>query len=480
MNRNALRSNRRPFAARSSAASRAGVLAALALPLAATGIASAGDCLGGARAVEDQVVLRLAPGASIAAVLADAQAQFPGLSVIASIPAIRAWQIAVPEPLCESEVVDVLEDDPRILEITLNAIEESSEGQTQSFYFISIESAFSNQPVWDHIGLPIAHQLGRGAGTTVAIVDSGIDASHPVFANATILPGLSFLEGGPLDAGDGIDNDNDGATDESVGHGTHLTGVIAKMAPDAAILPIRVLDSDGLTNVFMLSQGIAAAITAGADVINVSIATESTAGILDDIVALAVAQGRIVVASAGNFGNETMQYPASLPGVFSIGSTAISDIKSAFSSYGDTLDLCAPGDAIVGPIPGGQSGPQYGSWSGTSMSAALVSGAVILAIARAESASAGLAALIATVEPLDALNPNYVGKLGFGRIDIGAAMQAIPAFLPEDLNQDGSVNSADLAILLGAWGSCKACAADLDGDGTVGAADLSLLLGAWG
>jgi hypothetical protein len=459
MNRNALRSNRRPFAARSSAASRAGVLAALALPLAATGIASAGDCLGGARAVEDQVVLRLAPGASIAAVLADAQAQFPGLSVIASIPAIRAWQIAVPEPLCESEVVDVLEDDPRILEITLNAIEESSEGQTQSFYFISIESAFSNQPVWDHIGLPIAHQLGRGAGTTVAIVDSGIDASHPVFANATILPGLSFLEGGPLDAGDGIDNDNDGVTDESVGHGTHLTGVIAKMAPDAAILPIRVLDSDGLTNVFMLSQGIAAAITAGADVINVSIATESTAGILDDIVALAVAQGRIVVASAGNFGNETMQYPASLPGVFSIGSTAISD---------------------VGPIPGGQSGPQYGSWSGTSMSAALVSGAVILAIARAESASAGLAALIATVEPLDALNPNYVGKLGFGRIDIGAAMQAIPAFLPEDLNQDGSVNSADLAILLGAWGSCKACAADLDGDGTVGAADLSLLLGAWG
>jgi hypothetical protein len=450
-------------------------IAAFAAPLFMTSLAAAGDCLGGARAVEDQVVIRLAPGASIAAVLADAQAAFPGLTAIASIPAIRAWQVAVPEPLCESEVVDALEDDPRVLEITLNAIEESSEGQTQSFYFISIESAFSTQPVWEHIGLPIAHRLGRGAGAIVAVVDSGIDPSHPVFAGATILPGISFLAGGPLDAGDGIDNDNDLAIDESVGHGTHLCGIIAKMAPDAALLPIRVLDSDGLTDVFTLSQGIAAAVTAGADVINVSIATESSAGILDDVVALAVAQGRIVVASAGNFGDETVQYPASLPGVISVGATLLTDIKSEFSSYGETLDLCAPGNAIVGPIPGGQ----YGEWSGTSMSAALVSGAATLAVARAEDVAVGLDALLATARPLDAINPNYVGKLGFGRIDIGAAMQAIPAFEPADLNRDGSVNSADLAILLGGWGACGSCAADLDGDGAVGAADLSLLLGAW-
>ncbi len=457
------------------AAARRLTLAAILAHGLVAGAAVGGDCLEDERAVEDQVILRLAPGASIAAVLADAQAQFPGLAAIAAIPEIGAWQLFVPEPLCETEVIDALEGDPRILEITVNAIEESSEGQTQSFYFISIESAFTNQPSWEHIGLPIAHRLGRGAGAIVAVVDSGIDPSHPAFAGATLLPGISLLPGGPLDAGDGIDNDNDGLIDESVGHGTHLSGVIAKMAPDAALLPIRVLDSDGLADVFTLSQGIAAAIAAGADVINVSIATESTAGILDDIVALAVSQGRIVVASAGNFGNETPQYPAALPGVISVGATLITDIKSEFSSFGESLDLCAPGNAIVGPIPGGQ----YGSWSGTSMSAALVSGAATLAVARAEDGAVGLDALLATARPLDAINPNYVGKLGFGRIDIGAAMQAIPAFAAADLNRDGSVNSADLAILLGGWGACGSCAADLDGDGAVGAADLSLLLGSW-
>jgi thermitase len=444
--------------------------------LTAGSIASA-DCLGEDLVVDNQIVLRLAPGASIVDVLASVAAEFPGLAPLQSIPQIGAWLVLVPEPLCEKDAIDLLEDDPRVLEAGFNDVEESSEGQTQSFYFISLEGLYATQYAWDRIELGGASTVTGGAGVVVAIVDSGIDALHPVFGGAGILPGFSFVPGssgvGDVgDVGDGIDNDGDGFTDESTGHGTHIAGAIRFVAPDAAILPVRVLDSDGVTSVFTLAAGIAAAAAAGADVVNVSVSSPEGGGVLDDAVAYAQSTGAIVVASAGNLGNDVPQFPAALPGVVSIASTGADDVKSRFSSFGTDVDLCAPGFEIVGPIPGGL----YASWSGTSMSAGIASGVLTLARAIEGDAASALAAVLASADDIFAANPDHPDGLGAGRVN---AMNAVGGSNP-DLDGSGTVDSADLGLLLGAWGACGGCAADLDRSGAVGASDLSILLGAWG
>lgn len=448
---------------------RLGAVVAMSLASAAHG----GGCIDESAVVDNQIVLRIAPGASIASILAAVQAEFPGLAPISSIPAINAWLVNVPEPLCESAAIDALEDDRRVLEIGFNDLEQSSEGQTQSFYFISETNQYTEQPAWDLLNVWDAHTFSTGLGVRIAIIDSGVDAGHPAFVGASFLPGISFLPGGPADVGDGIDNDGDGYIDESVGHGTHLAGLIHLIAPHAELLPIRVLDSDGVTNVFTLSAGVVAAAQAGAGIINISISSPEAATVLDEAVAYATSGGAILVASAGNLNDESMQFPAALPDVLSIASTSLVDEKSAFSSFGETIDLCVTGDEIVGPIPGGL----YGSWSGTSMAAGIASGVAALTLARASDVAVATDALLATAIDIDAANPNFVGKLGAGRLDALAAVMAIPS---ADLNGDGTVNSADLAILLGVWGRCAGCPADLDRDGAVGSSDLSILLGSWG
>ena len=137
-------------------------------------------------------------------------------------------------------------------------------------------------------------------------------------------------------------------------------------------------------------------------------------------------------------------------------------------------------------MPGGG----YAVWRGTSFSTAFVSGAA--AIVRAQhpewpDASTPLDAIVPAIEevlfasavPLDGLNPAYEGMLGAGRLDCAAAtLLGPPQPRPADLDFDGVVGAADLALLLGAWGSSGP--GDLDHSGTVGAADLALLLGAWG
>lgn len=435
--------------------------------------ALAGDCLDGSLAVEDQVVVRLVPGASIEALLADYAKALPGVAPIASIPAIDAWLLVVPEPLCELDVVDALEDDERVLETTLNGLEQSSEGQTQSFYFVSIEGLYLEQYAWNLVELGPALLLADGGGATIAIVDSGIDAAHPAFVGIDVLPGIVALQGATTvdDVGNGIDDDGDGFVDESVGHGTHLAGLIARVAPGAALLPVRVLDSDGRTDEFTLASGVVAATLAGADVINVSIAAEDTIGIVDDAVAFAIASGRVVVASAGNQDATNERYPAALPGVIAVAATDENDAKARFSAFGAWIAIAAPGAGIVGPIPGGI----YGAWSGTSMSAAIASGVAGLARGALGSPEAARAALLAGADDIADANPEYPGLLGVGRVN---ALGALPP-RPADLDGDGAVGSADLALLLGAWGACTGCAADLDGDGIVGSADLATLLGAW-
>ncbi|MCM0675738.1 type VII secretion-associated serine protease mycosin [Micromonospora phytophila] len=226
-----------------------------------------------------------------------------------------------------------------------------------------------------------AWRLSRGAGVTVAVIDSGVSASHPTL-KGQVREGRDF---------NGLAA-RQGRCDEA-GHGTIVAGIIAGregtgapfsgIAPQARILPVRVLPDTRTTADAGLPGQIAEAIRWSvrndADVINLSLVTLDRPE-LAEAVRYAQAEGVVVVAAAGNR-QENQQdrpaYPAAYPGVIAVAGVDEQGGHVGSSVTGDYVDVAAPGLNIVGPAPGGEgylAEPQ----GGTSFAAAYVSGVVAL------------------------------------------------------------------------------------------------------
>ncbi len=385
------------------------------------------------------------------------------------------------------------------------------DGQSGSVWVTDISAnmyAFNNQYASQMLGLVQAHSLSRGAGVVVAIIDSGFDPTHEAVQGPLTAWQWDFVENDafPLDAGDGIDNDNDGEIDDGVGHGTYVTALVRLVAPEARLMHLRVLDDEGSSDTFRLSSAIHSAIDHGADVINVSVSTEFDSSTLSYAIARAKAAGIIVVAAMGNEGVDAptlFQYPAASPDCYAVCATDHLDIKGAFSNFGECADYSVCGvsslsptgtlelsTSILGPIPGGG----YAHWSGTSISAAFLSGAVALVRAQYpewpnETVPAGAVAdtvmsmFDQTAVSIDALNPNYVGLLGIGRVSVGeTVILGPPAFSFADLDRNGFVGGSDLAMVLSLWGPCDSsvdCEADFNGNGWIDGPDLTVIFANW-
>lgn len=238
------------------------------------------------------------------------------------------------------------------------------------------------------LGLADAHTVSRGAGTVVAVFDTGVDPNHPALAGR-LLPAWDYVDddADPQEVRDGIDGDGDGAVDESYGHGTFVSGVVALVAPDALIMPVRVLDSDGRGNVFVVAEALADATAAGVDVINLSfgMASKPMTPLIEEAIKDARKQGVVVVAAAGNEATTAEQYPAALSEAVAV--TALDEVGTRLASYansGGWVDVAAPGTRIAGPVPGGA----YAWWNGTSIAAPFVSGQMALVVAASPDLSA--------------------------------------------------------------------------------------------
>lgn len=289
-------------------------------------------------------------------------------------------------------------------------------------------ASYVDQDAFDQVNLaPVAGQY-EGTGVIVAVLDTGIDATHPVF-EGRLLPGRDLVDGDDVPEEGLVDGLAGGF---AVGHGTHVSGIVTRIAPQSKLLPVRVLDVDGRGNTYDLAYAIDWAVENGADVINMSLGCDFDATVLADAVARAQSNGVVIVAAAGNDDAEMQQYPAAYPGVLSITAVNNESAKASFANYGtDWVDLAAPGVGITSTVP--VSGAiLYGSWSGTSTSTPFVSGAAALARQHSPDAepSAIAAILIDTGDDLDARNPSYVGKLGH-LLNIGAALIGQPDATPE-------------------------------------------------
>ena len=201
---------------------------------------------------------------------------------------------------------------------------------------------------------------------TVAVVDGGVDLSHPDLVN-NLLPGYNFVENNTTPADD-------------IGHGTHVAGIIAAsldgqgvvgVAPLVKILPVRVM-SNGSGSISTIATGIRWAADR-AQVINLSLGGPSNSSVLRDAINYAVnTKGRLVVAAAGNDGatGNQVEYPAAYPGVVAVAAVDGADQHASFSNSGSYVSLAAPGVNILSTVIGGN----YARSSGTSMAAPHVSG----------------------------------------------------------------------------------------------------------
>lgn len=232
------------------------------------------------------------------------------------------------------------------------------------------------QTLHDFLGLDQTHRLVTGKGVTVAILDTGFDVDHPMLEEH-LLPGIDLVDG-DTNVGDHMnrrDDDGDGRIDEAHGHGTFVSGIVAQVAPDAKILPIRVLDADGVGEVYAVIEGIDAAIAAGVDVINLSFGMPYNSKPLEEAIKRARKADVVVVGAAGNEGSKDKQYPAGIKDVIAVAAydPAIGSV-ARFGSRGGWVDVSAPGVDIISSRPGGQ----VGSWSGSSLAAPIVAAQVAL------------------------------------------------------------------------------------------------------
>lgn len=376
---------------------------------------------------------------------------------------------------------------------------ETAESKTGSGYVsrpVMTMANYTSQYAAGVIGAPDAQNRSTGYGAVVAVLDTGIDATHMALQDARFTSGFNFVlnSANTNDIGDGADNDGDGAIDEAVGHGTYVAGLIHLVAPDARLLPIVVLNSDGTTDNFRLAKGLFWAIDHGVEVVNVSIGSTYDSAAVEDALDEADLHGITVVGSAGNCDRDQREFPAMKSSVLGVVSVDENDIKSDFSTYNDKAFIAAPGSStpdagdptgwdpnrsFFGPVPG----DRFAAWEGTSLSTALVSGAAALIRAQHPEWPASITTAVMVEDVLasnavnvDPLNPSYVGQLGAGRLNLAASVAAGPIQPgPGDLNNDGDLDISDLGIFLANFGQTHS-SADLNGDGMVNISDLGILL----
>src|SRR6266567_4166506 len=305
-----------------------------------------------------------------------------------------------------------------------------------------------------------AMAYSKGRGVVVADLNSRVDYAHPALIGH-LTGGYDFVSGrtstgntldqssagfldqssaGFLDQSSAgfldqstasfLDQSSAGFLDQSTasfldssnpasGHGTFCAALIAAVAPESMIMPLRVFDDAGDADTFSIAKATRYAVRNGAQVINMSFGMTSASPAVQQAIAFATASGVTVVASAGNDNSAAAQYPAAYSGVISAAATDLTDKKASFSNYGNTIYVTAPGVNLISAYPGGR----YAMGSGTSFSTALVSGEA--ALLHSVRWTGTRTAVANGAIKIDAKNPNYVGQLGFGRIDAVRSLQSL-------------------------------------------------------
>lgn len=303
--------------------------------------------------------------------------------------------------------------------------------------------AVDNSPTPD--AFAISKGGAPGAGVRIAVVDTGIDATHEDLAGAkmNMVTGWDFVDG-----------DNDPTDQHS--HGTHVAGIasaytnnnkgIAGIAPNAVLIAERVLDADGFGTNEWVAGGIRdAAARRGAQVINLSLGSKVPSKMIKDAVLGAIGQGAVVVAAAGNDGTQGSPpgYPAAfshpfLPdGLIAVANSTRADGIAPSSTRGAYVDVAAPGTCILSTVPALAgldesngctpyvAGANYVEYTGTSMAAPHAAGLAALMLGKDARLTPTQTECLMEIAAVDIEQEDFDIASGHGRIDAYAAVHAV-------------------------------------------------------
>lgn len=319
---------------------------------------------------EDQIIVKVKSSKQIDDIALDYN-----LIVSDSIYVKKTFLLNIPDDRELSVVIDLLNDDKRVLNVSENAtvglpevfqISQGFPDENRPVFNLGVEPInFYEQSGNYSIGIDSAQVLSKGEGVVVAVIDNGLAIEHPLFEEANIVFYHDYITG----------NNNQNINPPNTDHGTFVTGLILLTAPECTIMPIRAFDENGISDQFTLTKSINWAINHGADIINLSFGTSILDEPLMEAFEDAHDNGIIMVAASGNDSSNVPLYPASLDHVIAVGSVNAHDSVSVFSNYGAHLDLVSPGESVYSALSGEY---EWGTWSGTSFAAPFVTGTIAL------------------------------------------------------------------------------------------------------
>ena len=370
--------------------------------------------------VTNQIIIRFKASAS------PNQRQIANTTIISQIRKLNISLVEVPVGQLDSILSD-LQINPDVLYAEPN-------------YLVNAQDTIPNDPDWENqynlkaIHAPQGWDLDRGSSfSTIAIIDSGLDLTHPDLMSK-LVAGYDFV-------------DNDDIAQDEYGHGTHVAGIAAAVSNNAQgiagvswgakLMPVRVINEYGSGTALNVANGIIWAVDHSAQVINLSLGGQNPSKAMKDAVDYAITKGVIVVAATGNYGSNSILYPARFDGVIAVGATDEFNNHADFSNTGAEIDLVAPGVNIYSL----GIGNNYFYDTGTSMSTPHVAGLAAILVGLPGNSSALVESQMKN-SALDLGKQGWDSQYGSGLIQIDVAIllarsltptpssQATPTFTP--------------------------------------------------
>ncbi|MFH1894234.1 MAG: S8 family serine peptidase [Candidatus Zixiibacteriota bacterium] len=379
-----------------------------------------------------------------------------GTSEMYTSPRAGFKRISIPSTATVDQMVELFRGKPEVEYAEPNYIFHAFMTPNDPYYSYQWHMPMINmETAWDQ---------STGTGVVVAIVDCGVAyENYGAFAQAPDLAGTDFVAGYDFVNSDTHPNDDNG-------HGTHVAGTVAQttnngvgvtgVAFNCSIMPVKVLDSQGSGYLSDVADGIIWAADNGADVINMSLGASSTTSTLQNAVQYAYGMGVTIVCAAGNAGTPVAQYPAAYTECISVSAVRYDKALAYYSSYGSTIDICAPGGDVTvdqnsdgygdGVLQQTHDGVNYSTFSyyfyqGTSMASPHVAGVAALLLAKDGSLTPQQVrdAIEGSAEDLGAAG--WDQSFGYGLVDANAALQSLTP-TPPVANFSGSPTSGTVPL----------------------------------
>ncbi len=321
----------------------------------------------------------------------------------------------------------VVEGDQKVLDsIRRSPLRKNTEYIEPNYQYQALEvpndPEYSKQWNFRSINVESAWDETKGKDVVVAVIDTGV-SRVPDLKLTKFVSGYDFV------------NDTKDATDDN-GHGTHVAGTIAQstnngygvagIAYEASIMPLKVLSAGGGGTVADIAEAIKFAADSGADVINMSLGGGGSSHLMQEAINYAYNKGVVIVAAAGNSGENSSGYPARYPKVISVSATDASGEKATYSNYGAGVDIAAPGGSETAQILQNTIDPSTGESiflgaMGTSMASPHVAG--VAALVKASGISEPSAVLDILKKSSRQVAEDPLNYFGAGHLDAGAAVK---------------------------------------------------------